>query len=459
MKLLPRPLVALALTSLSAPGLAQWVTPPVSAPGVEYRTFTSAAAGAVVSYHVWLPPPYSAQPSARFPVLYWLHGSGSATAPISPLSNWFATAVADGRMPPVLVVFPNGMPYGMWCNSRDGTTPMEDVVLDELIPEVDASYRTVATRAGRLVEGFSMGGQGAARFAFRRPDLFAGASILGAGPLQLDFLDEPPCSSMPLTLRLQIYADVWGSDPTYYLAQTPRTLAQQNAAAIQSSGIVLRQAVGAADCMLANNVLMHGELQQLGIAHEWSAPANVGHDALALFNALGLLNWEFYRDALFPAGSGSPYCFGDGSGAACPCGNSGGVGRGCASTLGIGARLRAHGVASVSNDSFTLSVYPVPGASVLFFQGLSQSGGGPGTVFGDGLRCASGSVIRLGAKTPTANYAVWGPPSDTPISVKCQIPLAGGTRTYQAWYRNPDPSFCSADTFNLSNGWTVDWLP
>ena len=448
-----------ALALLPAFASAQWTTAPVSAPRVQYRTFQSAAASSLVSYHVWTPPVYDTQPTRRFPVLYWLHGSGSPTAGIPQLSAWFDSAIAQGLIPPMLIAFPNGMATSMWTNSEDGAVPMETVVIHELLPEVDARFRTLGTREGRILEGFSMGGQGTGRFAFKFPHLFVASSLLGAGPLQLDFLDEPPCSTAPLASRLQIYESVWDSDPAYYLANTPRTLAAQGVATIVSSGIRLRMATGQLDCMLANHTLLHDELVQLGIAHEWSTPAGIGHDSLALLQALGPANWDFYRQALAQPANGSAFCLGDGSATPCPCGNTSNDGGGCRSSIGRGARLTGSGSTALTNDTFTLSVYPVPNNSLLFFQGTDRLGNGAGQVFGDGLRCAGGSVIRLGAKLPVGNFAQYSSTSDTPISQKGMVPALGGTRSYQVWYRNPDPSFCTADTFNLSNGWTVTWTP
>lgn len=215
------PAAVLSLVAFAAPCHAQWTTPPVSAPGVQYRTFTSATAGTTVSFHVYVPAAYAANPTARFPVLYWLHGSGSPTAGIPSASSWFGAAMAQGKIPPMLVVFPNGTGASMWCDSKDGTVPMESVVIDDLVPHVDATFRTIASRRGRIVEGFSMGGAGAGRLGLRRPDLFAGVSMLGAGPMQLDFMDAPKGTDVPPRKRAALYEAVWGSDPAYYLAQHP----------------------------------------------------------------------------------------------------------------------------------------------------------------------------------------------------------------------------------------------
>jgi endo-1,4-beta-xylanase len=51
----------------------------------------------------------------------------------------------------------------------------------ELIPHIDKTYRTIAGREGRAVEGFSQGGRGTARYMFKYPDLFCSAAPMGGG--------------------------------------------------------------------------------------------------------------------------------------------------------------------------------------------------------------------------------------------------------------------------------------
>jgi choice-of-anchor B domain-containing protein len=152
------------------------------------------------------------------------------------------------------------------------------------------------------------------------------------------------------------------------------------------------------------------------------------------------------------------FCFGDGSGTACPCGNAGATGRGCANSTGAGALLAAGGVARIAGDSFTLTASGMPSTvSALYFQGTNQAAAGAGTVFGDGLRCAAGTVIRLGTKTAAAGVTTYPGAGDASVSVRGAI-TAGATRTYQVWYRNA-AAFCSAETFNLTNGVLATWSP
>ncbi len=150
------------------------------------------------------------------------------------------------------------------------------------------------------------------------------------------------------------------------------------------------------------------------------------------------------------------YCSGDGSGTACPCGNTGLPGNGCASSVSAnGANLSAAGVASVSADTFVLTGSDMPSGTVLYFQGTTRVNAGLGNVFGDGLRCAGGSVIRLGLETNVAGSSSYPGAGDPSISVK-GMTSAGAIRDYQCWYRNA-AAFCTPSTFNLTNGLEVTW--
>lgn len=152
------------------------------------------------------------------------------------------------------------------------------------------------------------------------------------------------------------------------------------------------------------------------------------------------------------------FCFGDGSGTACPCGNPGDSFSGCANSVSAnGARLIGAGHASISSDSFRLTGLNMPNSSALYFQATTQSNGGHGVTFGDGLRCAAGVVTRLGAKANTAGSSQYPVGTDAKISVKGQN-APGNVRTYQIWYRNA-AAFCTSQTFNLSNGAQITWDP
>jgi len=160
-----------------------------------------------------------------------------------------------------------------------------------------------------------------------------------------------------------------------------------------------------------------------------------------------------------PGPAAYAFCFGDGSGTACPCGNNSlpGNNEGCLNSLGTGATLTATGNSSVGADTFALVGNGMPDSSVLYFQGTTQQAGGAGAAFGDGLRCAAGSVIRLGTKVNVLGTSQYPTGGDQTVSVRGTC-SAGDVRTYQAWYRNA-VAFCTPSTFNVSNGFQAVWTP
>lgn len=157
------------------------------------------------------------------------------------------------------------------------------------------------------------------------------------------------------------------------------------------------------------------------------------------------------------------YCFGSGTGTACPCGNVGVAGAGCGnSSAAGGGRLTASGAASVTNDRILLTADNLPASTaVLFFQGTLRENSGLGTAFGDGLSCVTGTIVRLGVRFAPGGTAHFGFGDGTGdlISVTGAIPAAGGMRRYQGWYRDAAAGFCTAQTFNLSNGMEIPWAP
>ncbi len=150
------------------------------------------------------------------------------------------------------------------------------------------------------------------------------------------------------------------------------------------------------------------------------------------------------------------FCFGDGTGTPCPCGNVGALGNGCPSSVNPdGANLLASGSSSLAFDTLVLSGTGMTNSSALYFQGTSQAGGGSGAVFGDGLRCAAGSIVRLKTVVNVTGASQYPEPGDPSVSLRGMVG-APSTRTYQVWYRNA-AAFCNAETFNLSNGVQVTW--
>lgn len=162
----------------------KWVNPlpaRLKLPGLRHATFTSPSMKVQVGYCIYLPPSYWKKTRQRFPVIYYLHGGrpGNETRSVR-LAEPIDAAIRSGKARPMIYVFINGGAVSHY-NYPQKNSLGEDVFIKELIPHIDKTYRTVAARSGRGLEGFSQGGRGTTRIMFRHPQLFASCAPGGAG--------------------------------------------------------------------------------------------------------------------------------------------------------------------------------------------------------------------------------------------------------------------------------------
>ena len=191
-----RSVLALSLLAVAAEGLRaqstgkkkerppfQWVNPlKADLPGVKHGVFKSPSMDVDVGYCIYLPPGYGKSTDQRYPVVYYLHGGrpGNETKSIrlTPLIHHY---ISSKDAPPLIYVFVNGGPVSHYNLPQRDKSMGEDVFVKELIPHIDQTYRTIADRKGRALEGFSQGGRGTTRIMFKHPELFCSAAPGGAG--------------------------------------------------------------------------------------------------------------------------------------------------------------------------------------------------------------------------------------------------------------------------------------
>ncbi|WP_197138096.1 alpha/beta fold hydrolase [Crateriforma conspicua] len=262
-----------------------WKMTPVEAPNLHYRTFQSATVGEEVSYVIYLPPSYDEQTDKRFPVVYWLHGIGGSQQGLPTMSQRMTDAIGAGKLPPMIVVYVNGMVRSSWVDSKDGRVPVETVAIEELIPHIDANYRTIAARNSRMIEGFSMGGAGAAKWGFRHPELFGSMSIID-GALHKD----------PAVGRLaNSFKSIYGGDRQYYDARDPWKLAEIRAAELKET-LTVRVVTRTAGLGRVNREYKD-HLEKLGFNVEFAVVDDAPHSPNPLYEGIGDQNWAFYRNA------------------------------------------------------------------------------------------------------------------------------------------------------------------
>jgi S-formylglutathione hydrolase FrmB len=139
--------------------------------------------GREMFYRIILPHAYPQNNTARFPVIYLLHGLGGH------FDNWGdKTKITQYSFAyEYIIVMPEGGDGWYTDSISVPADKHESYIIQELIPEIDAKFRTLADRGHRAIAGLSMGGYGALKFALKYPDKFAIAgSFSGAldGPLR-----------------------------------------------------------------------------------------------------------------------------------------------------------------------------------------------------------------------------------------------------------------------------------
>ncbi len=121
--------------------------------------------------YVYLPPGF--EQSARYPVVYLLHGmpgSPSEYLDGTQLATFADAGISSGALRPFIAVVPaagSSRDYnGEWAG------PWERALVQRIVPWVDASLPTIANREGRVIAGLSAGGYGAVDIGIRHPQVF-----------------------------------------------------------------------------------------------------------------------------------------------------------------------------------------------------------------------------------------------------------------------------------------------
>jgi S-formylglutathione hydrolase FrmB len=174
------------ITLVSSNGITVGASRWISARTLEVDISTPLISGNTINgphrIRITLPNFYDQNPTAKYPVVYLLHGGAGGNSAQWTTGGGAAEGITVGK--PVIVVMPDGGKVGWftnWVDQSAGAQRWADFYLTQVIPWVDTNFRTVPAKSGRAIAGLSMGGYGAVRLAQDRPDLFASvASFSGA---------------------------------------------------------------------------------------------------------------------------------------------------------------------------------------------------------------------------------------------------------------------------------------
>jgi len=135
---------------------------------------------------VYTPPGYSKDVNKRYPVLYLQHGWGEDETAWSNQGHAnliMDNLIAEGKIKPFIIV----MTYGITNQLRFGhmrefkIDTFQTVLTEELIPYVDAHFRTLANRENRAMAGLSMGGMETHTITLNKPEVFSQYALLSGG--------------------------------------------------------------------------------------------------------------------------------------------------------------------------------------------------------------------------------------------------------------------------------------
>lgn len=270
--------------------LAQWIDPITEEPpGTRYRLYPTPARGANTqgSYLIYLPPSYEQNISKHFPVIYWLHAGFESARQGAWAVQKYDAAIKAGAMPEVIIVLPQVLPVGWYVDSKDGKLPVEQVIIRNLIPHIDATYRTIARKEGRGIEGHSMGGFGALHLGLKFPNLFG--TISAIAPSILRNLSEEPTYRTYYTFN---------GDQNYYEEVGPWHLAKLNAVMLDEEKTKLRILCGEYDSHLLPVLYEYHEwLKKLSVEHTFVTVKGAGHDYQEILESYGQSAFVFWANA------------------------------------------------------------------------------------------------------------------------------------------------------------------
>ena len=225
---------------------------------VETVEFESEALGGRARMKVLVPQ----TPKAAYPAVYIQHGLGDT------YETFFAWTDLEryARDVELILVTPDGG-EGWFCNDpREGGPQWEDHIAGEVVDYVEATFPTIASREGRAMAGFSMGGYGAMMLALKHPERFA-AVCTQAGSFAFGHElrpDRPERSAF-----MQAVAPPGGAYDLFVITE--------RLAAVGGPEMAVRFEVGTGDHLLDANRRFHAHLDALGMAHEYEE-VDGGHE-------------------------------------------------------------------------------------------------------------------------------------------------------------------------------------
>jgi enterochelin esterase-like enzyme len=250
---------------------------------LESLSFQSKILQRTAKFSVYLPADYDKN-QRTYPVVYLLHGYSGCELDwiqFGEAPTRIDKAIASGQIPPMIVVMPDAQ--NTWYVNAPNNN-YEDFFIKELLPRIDSTFRTRASKDGRALAGLSMGGNGSFCYAMKYPTLFGACAVMSGSFWPDDYFEERK------EVVDRYFGAIYGKDiknsplwkannPFYFL--TKEKVADYNSVKIYFD-------CGDDDFVMGSQTELDQLLRKLKINHE-------------LRIRDGVHNWKFWREGLVPA--------------------------------------------------------------------------------------------------------------------------------------------------------------
>ena len=212
----PRP----TLTPTPVPTFTPEPTPCPQGGEIIDGSFASNVQGPTRSYKIYLPPCYGVD-GRVYPSIYLFHGNlrGDEEFEELGIEDSAESLLLTNQIPPAIIIMPDGRTVS--DNTSGGAGSYEEVVVDELLPHIEATYCVSAEREHRAIGGISRGGYWAFEIALRHPETFS--IVAGHSPAFFDSSEDPEINPIYSNIEddgLRIGIDFGQDDPYRTRAKT-----------------------------------------------------------------------------------------------------------------------------------------------------------------------------------------------------------------------------------------------